>query len=448
VLGDQASGIPGSSTAVLAVAAMIVVAAAVLGLLRRTSRWVVAGLGVVLVAGTVTAGVVAPGLPVRSTTAERADAKPFVDRPDGQEWAWRPREEVVEVVAAGAGVVVATQGGTLTALDGAAGTERWSYTRPGAHVRALVATPDRSLVVAAFDPGGGRDTGTDLLVTLDAMTGEPLQHAPHDDWISDLDSLAPTDGVLPVFHREADPEPNRIADNTVEALDLRTGEPRWTWSPTRGCKSPFALPASGAKVVLAPLLCDDLLGVVALDETTGKQRWARTARRSTSDETAVDYYLDSSPDGTVVAVRIPAVGMHVLLGAATGTELAEGNADWYARAEIGDTPALEHEDRVDLVDPKEGGRAPVNPPPCTDRIADTTVLGTYVALCGTTTEARLTWQKGSAPATTTVDWGTNTTPTSSLLDSRQHLLLAAPGAIIVARADAVLGFTGNGQGNS
>jgi hypothetical protein len=68
---------------VLAVAAVIVVEAAVLGLLRatRTSRWVVARLGVLLVAGTVAAGVVAPELPVRSTNAQRVEAKPLVDRP-------------------------------------------------------------------------------------------------------------------------------------------------------------------------------------------------------------------------------------------------------------------------------------------------------------------------------------------------------------------------------
>ncbi|MGH3877496.1 MAG: PQQ-binding-like beta-propeller repeat protein [Actinophytocola sp.] len=411
VQGDQASGTPGSSTAVLAVAAVIVVAAAVVGLSRATrSRWVVGGLGVLLVAGTVAAGVVAPGLPVRSTTAQRVEAKPLVDRPVGREWAWRPGEELVDVVAAGAGVVVATQGGTLTALDGASGTERWSYARPGGHVRALVATPDRSLVMAAFDPGGGRDTGSELLVTLDAMTGEPLHDALHDDWISDLDALAPTDGVLPVFHRAAEPEPNGIADHTVEALDLRTGEPRWTWSAPRGCISPFALPASGADVVLAPLHCGDRLGVVALDETDGKPRWERTARKSTSDEIAVDYYLDAAPDGSVLTVRVPAAGMDMRLDAAEGTDLATENA--------------------------------VDPQPCADRLADTTVAGTFVALCGTVTETRLTWQRGRVPPeTTTVDWGNEPAPTS-LVDSRQLLLLAAPGAIVVARTDAVLGFAG------
>ncbi|HWM18783.1 MAG TPA: PQQ-binding-like beta-propeller repeat protein, partial [Ilumatobacteraceae bacterium] len=356
------------------------------------------------------------------------------------EWAWRPGEEVVDVVAAGAGVVVATQGGTLTALDGASGTERWSYARPGAHVRALVATPDRSLVLAAFDSGGGRDTGTELLVTLDAMTGEPLQGALHDDWVSDLEALAPTDGVLPVFHRAEPTEPNGIADHSIEALDLRTGEPRWTWSAPRGCISPFALPASGSDVVLAPLHCGDRLGVVALDEANGRQRWERTARRSTSDELAVDYYLDASSDGAVVAVRVPAAGMHVLLGTADGTELAKGNADRYARADIGDTPALIHEDGVDLVDPKDGRRSPVDPP-CAERLTDTTVSGTYVALCGTVDETQLTWQNGSAPpATTTVDWGTGPAPIDTLLDSRQVLLLATPGALVVARTDAVLGL--------
>jgi hypothetical protein len=407
--------------------------------------WIVAGLGVILVAGTVAAGVVAPGLPVRSTTAARAEAAPLVDRPGRQEWSWRPADELVDVVAAGAGVVVATQGGTLTALDGVSGSERWRYARPGAHVRALAATPDRSLVLASFAPGGGRDTGTDLLVVLDAMTGEPLHDSLQDDWISDLRALAPTDGVLPVFHRVAGSEPpaaDDIDDHTIEALDLRTGERRWTWSTPRGCTSPFALPASGARVVLAPLRCDDLIGVVALDEATGKPRWKRTERRSTLDENAVDYHFGSSPDGSVVAVRVPALGMHVLLRAADGAELATGDADRYARADIGDSPVLEQEGGVEMVDPADGGRSPVDPAPCADRMADATVEGTYLALCGTVTDNRLTWQDGRVPpVTTAVDWGTGPAPVSMLLDSRPLLLVAAPGAIVAARTDAVVGFS-------
>jgi hypothetical protein len=100
------------------------------------------------------------------------------------------------------------------------------------------------------------------------------------------------------------------------------------------------------------------------------------------------------------------------------------------------------EDGVDLVDPKNGGPSPVAPAPCADRLADTTVLGTYLTLCGTVAETRLTWQDDrTPPATTTVDWGTGPAPIDTLLDSRQLLLLAAPGAVVVARTDAVLGFT-------
>jgi hypothetical protein len=98
---------------------------------------------------------------------------------------------------------------------------------------------------------------------------------------------------------------------------------------------------------------------------------------------------------------------------------------------------------LDAAEGTKGVRAPVDPPPCADRLADITVAGTYVALCGTVVESRLTWQHERVPPkTTTVDWGNEPAPIDTLADSRQLLLVAAPGAIVVARTDAVLAFTG------
>ncbi len=68
-----------------------------------------------------------------------------------------------------------------------------------------------------------------------------------------------------------------------------------------------------------------------------------------------------------------------------------------------------------------------------------------MALCGTVAETRLTWQDERVPPETiTVGWGDKPAPTSTLLDVRQVVVLAAPGAIVVTRTDAVVGFSGNG----
>ncbi|WP_414945333.1 hypothetical protein [Amycolatopsis sp. cmx-11-32] len=231
---DLGSGTPGVSTAVLAVAAIVSLVAT--GLPRPVRWWLAVPLVVVLAAGTVTAVTVVPTLAVRSTTAVAIAAPALADRVVPSPWTWTSPTKVLDVVAAGAGVAVAGTGGEVTSLDGPTGAVRWTYARPGAHVRALVPTPDRLLLLAVHAPGDG---GTDRhhLAVLDAFTGEPVRETLIED-VHGADPVAPTSTVLPSLANLGD-------DNfRVDALDLRGGNQRWSWQAPEGCVSPFALAAT------------------------------------------------------------------------------------------------------------------------------------------------------------------------------------------------------------
>ena len=117
-------------------------------------------------------------IPVDATTAGRADPRGVPDPSGEVRWqATRPRPllygrvpEPVEVVAAGAGVIVGT-GDRIVALDGSTGTERWHYRRAGARVDRISATPDGRTVVADIDAGGD-ERSSSVLFAFDANTGE------------------------------------------------------------------------------------------------------------------------------------------------------------------------------------------------------------------------------------------------------------------------------------
>ncbi|HEX2130143.1 MAG TPA: PQQ-binding-like beta-propeller repeat protein [Actinophytocola sp.] len=419
---DLTSGLPGSGTAVLAVCAVGVLVALVAAAVRPLGIPVTAALVVVLAAAAVAGGLLAPRVPLRASTAGTVEPAALAEQPGERRWTWRTEGAVLDVVAAGAGVVVAVEGGELVALDGPTGAVRWRYARGGAHVRALVATPDRALVLAAFAPGGDEVTGTELLVVLNAITGEVVRESIVDEG----GFLVPTNTVLPVRDRVG-PD-----DHRVRALDLRTGAESWTWRAPNGCTSPFLLPRSGADVVLTPIRCPDRSGILALDDRTGEQRWSHL-----SDD---PLHLSTDPTGDLVSVN------GTVLHTATGVEVSTTDA----QVDVGARPLLpdEPDDTLGprIVDPSTGETTELPPTTCESPRADTTTESAYLRICGPDTEATLVWQSFSDGhvARTPIPWGTSAHP-SSMLGSRDHaVVLPAPGAIVVAKAadTAVNGYPG------
>jgi hypothetical protein len=243
---------------------------------------------------------------VRSTTAEPVAVPPTAGIPGPSTWAWQPTALVENAVAAGAGAVLGLADGTVVALDGRTGRPRWHHARPGAHLDALSAAPDGFTVVAAYHAPTGPDVPDLLFVAFDALTGAiRWQRVP--EWAAgvDVEGLHPTGRALPLRIR---PKPGSADDFEWSALDLVTGEPLWRWRAPAGCTSPYALPASGRTVVLAPLRCPDGIGVAALDERTGRVRWTRTLPLLGSPESPGRFtiFLGATGDGRVASLDVSA----------------------------------------------------------------------------------------------------------------------------------------------
>ncbi|MCT2585505.1 PQQ-like beta-propeller repeat protein [Actinophytocola gossypii] len=421
---DLTGGLPGSGTAVLAVCAVGVLVALVAAAVRPLGVPVAAGLVVVLAAAAVAGGLLAPRVPLRASTAGVAEPAAMAGQPGERRWTWRTEDPVLGVVAAGAGVVVAVEGGQLAALDGPTGAVRWRYAHQGAHVRALAVTPDRELVLAAFAPGGDRETGAELLVVLDAVTGEVHWKSTVDEWVADQDFLVPTNSVLPVRDLVGE------NDHTVRALELRTGEELWRWRPPSGCTSPFLLPRSGADVVLTSIHCDDRAGVLALDDRTGERRWSH---ESTVDS-PVDHHLSTNPAGDLVSVDL--AGERAVLRTADGTPLSTPDA----RVDAGLRPLLPDEPDDTLgprvVDPATGDTRELPVTTCDSPRAHTTTETAYLRICGPDTEASLVWQTiaDRRVARTPITWGTPEILSRMLGTDARAVVVPAPGAIVVAKA--------------
>ncbi|WP_410664903.1 PQQ-binding-like beta-propeller repeat protein [Amycolatopsis sp. lyj-84] len=443
---DLGSGTPGSSTAVLVVAAVVSLVAAAL---PRPARWWLAiPLAVVLAAGTVTAVTVVPALAVRSTTATTVAAPALADKVATSPWKWTSPAKVLDVVAAGAGVAVAGSGGEVTALDGPTGAVRWTYARPGAHVRALVPTPDRLLLLAVYAPSDG---GTDRhhLTVLDAFTGVPLQEKLIED-VHGADLLAPTSAVLPSLAHLGD------GNFRVDALDLRGGNTRWSWQAPAGCVSPFALPASGRDVVLAPLLCQDRLSVLGLDERTGTPRWEHRLPVTRPSDEKADYYLHAAPGGGTVSLALRYSGLatgdntDVVLDTATGTIVSTMDPRAPKRVTLGPVAVSERDENGKITAATLDGGVAVDLAACPDRRAHATTPTAYLRLCADPGGKLVVHRQeldGSTASSLPVDWPSPDDTTIGLLSSRaRHALVPAPGALVAARGgDApVLGFPATG----
>lgn len=414
----------------------------------RPNGWRVRPVGVVaavvVVVAAVFAPVVAGAVIVRSKTLDSRGFTPeaVVERPGGRQWSWQPAAEVVDVVPSGHGVAVAMHDGSLVALDGTDGWVAWRYARPGARVGAVVATLDRRAVVAAF--GSSRNTKAMSVVVLDAETGAPRFELVVRSVLVEVGELMP--GTQTLALRD---------DDVITGYDLVSGEVKWRWSPPAGCTSRFSGTARGRTTVLAPVECPTWLGVVALDEVTGQERWRHEIPLGPADGERQDVLVRATRDGSVMSLRVvatravPGSVVNGLLDAGTGRVLIRPDRPSTVRADLGVTPLLEEQEgarvtAVHAIDPATGVTTPLAVDVCPARAADTTTSTTYLRACEDN-------GRELTVVTQSLD-GSPPTSTSVRLDGSGLLpevrLVAAPGAIVVTRTASggtpapVVGLTG------
>jgi outer membrane protein assembly factor BamB len=332
---------------------------------------------------------------------------------------------VVEVAPVRHGVAVATRDGAVVALNGVSGHVEWRYARPGAWPGTLVASADRRTVVATFR--SARDTRAQSVVVLDADTGAPRFDVVVRSVLVETGQLKPGARTLMVRDGEV-----------LTGYDIDTGESRWRWSTPAGCTSWYGQVAWGRTTALLPVECPDTLGVTALDDATGRERWRHDVPRDAAADRQ-EVRVDGTPDGT--AVRFQAFGARTdpdgLLDAETGRVLARPERPWIVRTDVGATPLLEEEEDggrltgVLALDPATGATTRLSLDACPQRTADLTTHTTYVRACADTgRELTVVTQPldGSPPDSTPVRLDGSGTRARS--DVR---LVAVPGAIVLTR---------------
>ncbi|MFE2758139.1 PQQ-binding-like beta-propeller repeat protein, partial [Actinosynnema sp. NPDC059335] len=387
---------------------------------------------VLVVAAAVLAPAAADAVITRSETRDARDfePEPVAERPGDRQWAWQPPADVVDVVPVRHGVAVATRDGAVTALHGDDGRVEWRYARPGAPVGVLLASADRRTVVVSYR--SPHDTRAQQVVVLDADTGTPRFDVVVRSVLVETGQLMPGERVLALRDGEV-----------VTGYDVLTGEARWRWSPPAGCASWFGQVVWGRTTVLVPVECADTLGVTALDEATGRERWRHELPRAESDGERQDVLLRGTRDGSAAFLQVfgarpdPDAAPDGLLDTDTGRVLARPARPWTVRTDLGVIPLLELEQAggpsTDLraLDPATGATTPLSVDACPARTADLTTRTAYVRACADNgRELTLVTQSldGSPPTSTPVRLDGSGSPARS-----DVLLLAVPGAIVVAR---------------
>ncbi|WP_433259844.1 PQQ-binding-like beta-propeller repeat protein [Actinosynnema sp. CS-041913] len=426
---DLGVGLTGPRLPVLAVGALAVTA----GVGAAAGSWRVRPVGliaaVIALVATVGAPWAAQAVIVESHTHDVRGLEPpaVAERPTGRQWSWQPSADVVDVVAAGHGVVVATNDGGVVALDGLDGREQWRYTRRGAWIGMLIASLDRRAVVVTFR--SALDTRAQLLVALDAGTGSVRFEKVIRSVLAEADDVVPGTRTLALRDGES-----------IAGYDLVTGDERWRWSPPEGCQSPYARAVRGPSTVFVPVECSTTLSLAALDEVTGQERWRHEVGLGPPDGEGQDIYLDGTTDGAVVSLRIitaralPGSVTSGLFDAETGRQLAHPGTPWTVRARVGPRPLLEEQDTaatraIRSIDLATGTMTALDVAACPQRTADATTTTTYLRVCGDNgRELTLVVQglDGTPPTTTQVRLdGSGSLP--------ELKLVPAPGAIVLAR---------------
>ena len=401
----------------------------------RSGPWRLRPGGVLAVAVVVVAALLAPAgaqaVIVRSETRDARDfpPEPLAERPGERQWAWQPPADVVDVVPVLHGVAVATRDGAVVALNGTDGRVEWRYARRGAPVGSLVASADRRTVVVSFR--SAHDTRAQSVVVLDADTGTPRFERVVRSVLVETDQVMPGTRVLTVRDHEV-----------VTGYDLGDGGSRWHWSPPAGCTSWFGQVTWGRTTVLVPVECADTLGVTALDEVTGQERWRHEVPRGEANGERQDVRLRATPDGTTVlfqafgARTTPDAVPSGLLDTGTGRVLTRPERPWTVRADAGVTPLVEEEEAgratgLLALDPATGATTPLSVEACPRRTADLTTRTPYVRACEDNgRELTVVTQPldGSPPTSTPVRLD------GSGSRGRQDVrLVSAPAAIVVTR---------------
>jgi outer membrane protein assembly factor BamB len=299
-----------------------------LGFVARQASSAVAALLAIGVLAAVTV-VFAPRIVVDATSAERVDPAAVPDPSAGVRWTstWQPEEgQTVRVVAAGAGVIVAT-GDQIVALNGPTGAQRWHYRRAGAHAYRLAASPDGRTAVATFTADDSESNPTSSEFAFDANTGEVLWTR----WPVNLWRTA-SQGGLATDHTFVKDEPGGV----LVGVDLGSGEEIWRWTPPSGCTADGNYVA-GAKTVLVPVSCGaKSSAVIGVDDRAGTQRW-RTA--GPTESTSDDIRLTVSPDGRATLYESGKSGS-MLLDSATGAVLYPADGDGHVVTPDLRTPVL------------------------------------------------------------------------------------------------------------
>lgn len=315
-------GLPGLAIPVLAVGGVAVIAAAVLLAIARWAsgfgaRQVVPATVALVAVGVLTATtvVVAPHIVVDAATAEQADPAPVPEPSTGARWTstWPPRDDFFQVVAAGAGVVVASGDG-VAALDGSTGRQRWHYRRAGARAYRLHASPDGRTVAAVFSVGHDEDTTYSMFV-FDANTGDiRWSRWGNHPRIYLRDDNVLTNHVMVINERRG-----------MVGYDLGSGDEVWRWTEPLGCRFTVGEYVTSSDSVLVPMACGGghvAYTILGVDDQDGTERWRFADPNEFTDE---GKRLVTAPDGRTALLQSelePYGGiLSALLDSATGKVL-------------------------------------------------------------------------------------------------------------------------------
>ncbi|MGH3585220.1 MAG: PQQ-binding-like beta-propeller repeat protein [Pseudonocardia sp.] len=259
---------------------------------------------------------------VDATTTAAVPPPPVPTDPTRVAWRWWDDSEGnASVVAAGAGVMVATDEG-LYGLDGRTGEERWHYRRTDADPDALLAVDGGRSVVVSFDR---------RLLAFDAFTGELR-------WSSTPSSLL-TEGELK-FADRGSTLLYEMPWRTIVAIDAGTGTVQWEYSPaTRlDCHWNRGIDVIADVVVIAGKDCIDdgdhgANGVIALNVATGQLLWQRA-----SESVSVSYRGGTISESGNISVLDPRSGrrLAVPVSNAAGWAIGSGEIVFFALKPEGD----------------------------------------------------------------------------------------------------------------
>ncbi|GAA3862086.1 hypothetical protein GCM10022243_30520 [Saccharothrix violaceirubra] len=416
---DVADGLPAPRLSVLAAAGLgVAIAIAARDRVRLVAAVAIVGLAIAVPAVTRVAVVHS------ETAGEGGAVAPVVERPVTRRWAWESSDPISYVVAAGRGVAVATVEGEVVGLDGVDGRVRWRYARSGGHVLDLTASADERAVVVAF--GSPADTTSNLVVVLDAQSGRPRFERVVSGVLVSAGEIVP--GKATMALREG------TDDHTIVAYDLETGGERWRWHAPTGCTSPYALPARGRDIVVAPLECPERVGIMALDEVDGRQRWMHVVTTRPPDGQAQTLLPRGARDGALLSLSIttgravPGAALSGLFDSATGVRYPDHpEQGWWVRLDLGPTPVVERSDHESVLDPRKGTLTPLTHAACEKDDKAATTASTYLYVCDGGDRVSLSVQDftGTPAAVSTIDLPAS--PGSRIA------LVPASGAVVLAR---------------